>query len=507
MEDLAEPLADREGPRFQVLDVGVDAPLRLTLDPADRWLDDFVGGAAFLDCDADGDADMYLTTGHGPNRLYRNDAGGFTDLQATSVAYPDLHSTGASTADYDGDGDPDLFLNVQFAANRLLRNDGDCRFTDVTEEAGLGDTYRSLHSYWIDIERDGDLDLYVANWAEPLPEGASGRPLAHPDEFWINRGDGTFEDRSDLLPQATAESFAMTGAFLDFDGDGDYDLFQINDRGASIVPNRLYRNDAAPRELPAFVDVSDMQGFNADPDGMGLAVGDFNLDGRADFFTTGNFESLLMRQGSHYVDSALALGLDVDARLTWGGVAADFDADGDEDLFYVDSSFFDAGFGDTDAYRGPAFHQRNDIDSAGGFLRRPLEGDLGRLEHWRANAGADIDGDGVQDLYLGTVERAPMLAFTNPPRIAEVVEVRLHGTRSNTEGRGAVVRAVVGDRVMTRWPGASDPWSCGVPTWTHFGLGRATAIDRLEIEWPSGVRQEVLDVPSGVRIHVEEPPE
>ena len=508
-EPLSETFADREGPRFQVLDVGVDVPLTLAQDPADRWLDDFAGGAAALDCDGDGDADLYVTTGVGPNRLYRNDGGLFTDLNDASVGYPELLSTGASTADYDDDGDPDLFLTVQFDDNRLLRNDGDCQFTDVTGAAGITSPWRSLHSYWIDIERDGDLDLYIANWADPLPEGSDGRPDAHPDQLWVNVGDGTFEERSELLPAATRESFAMTGAFLDFDNDGDYDLFQVNDRGAFIVPNRLYRNDAEAGELPVFIDVSEQQGFDAAPDGMGLTVGDYNLDGRADFFTTGNFESLFVRQGSRYVDSALAMGFPFEGglHLSWGGITADFDADGDEDLFFVDSLFFDSGFGDLAPYRGDASHFRNDLRSDFRFVDRPLEGLLSTPQHWRANAGTDFDGDGIPDLYLGTVERPPVLAFTNPPRIAEVVEVRLHGTTSNSEGRGAVVRGIAGDVEMTRWPGASDSWSCGTPTWTHFGLARATQLDRVVIEWPSGTVQEILDVPSGVRLHVVEPAE
>jgi len=504
-EPLAVPAADPRGPRFQVVDLGVKTPLSLPHDPEDRWLDDFVGGAAFLDCDDDGDADLYLTTALGPNRLYRNDGDIFTELDAPAADLDGVYSSGASTADYDRDGDADLFVTVQFEPNRLLRNDGDCTFSDATDDAGLADSYRSLHSYWVDIERDGDLDLYVANWGEGLPEGAGGRPPAFPDQFWLNRGDGTFEERSDLLPPETAESFAMTGAFLDFDNDGDYDLFQVNDRGAQIVPNRLYRNDAEPGGLPRFVDVSDQQGFNGEPDGMGLAVADFNLDRRADFFTTGNFEELLLRQGSHYVDAAVAMGLHNDARLTWGGVAADFDADGDEDLFYVDSSFFDGGFEETDAYRGEAYHYRNDLTGPSRFERRPLEGMLADLHHWRANAGVDVDGDGLPDLYLATVERTPLIALTNPPPGSGVVEVRLRGTLSNTEGRGAVVEATVGDVVLTRWPGAADPWSCGVPAWSHFGLGEATSIDQVVVRWPSGVVQQVNDVPAGVRLFVEEP--
>jgi hypothetical protein len=300
----------------------------------------------------------------------------------------------------------------------------------------------------------------------------------------------------------------MTGGFFDFDDDGDFDLFQVNDRGAYIVPNRLFRNDAdGPGEPPVFEDTTAREGFTSDPDGMGLAIGDFDLDGRADLFTTGSFEVLWLRTNSRYVDSTLATGFTPPApgRLSWGGVAADFDADGDEDIWYVDSMFFDDGFDDTDPYRGPAFYYRNDLSHESRFVRRPLEGAPGELEHWRGNAGVDFDGDGVPDLYNATVERAPTMIFTNPGPSARGVEVRLHGVSSNTEGRGAIVRATVADRVMTRWPGGSDPFSCGIPTWMFFGLGRDDAIERLEITWPSGIVQQVLDIPAGTRLHVREP--
>ena len=503
---LGPSTANGEGSGFQAMIPGVEAPITLVRNPDDRWLDDFAGGAAILDCDGDLDADLYVTNQGGANHLYRNDRGRFVELDAGQAGLSDAISAGASTADYDGDGDPDLYVTVQFESNRLLRNDGDCRFEDVTDEAGLSDPWRSIHSYWADIDRDGDLDLYVTNWAGARPEGDREAPVPHPDQLWVNQGDGTFADRSDVLPEETARSFGMTGAFIDFDDDGDFDLFQVNDRGAHMVPNRMYRNDARPGALPEFTEVTDQYGLNADPDGMGLLVADFDLDGQADFFTTGNFESLFLRRGSRYVDSALSLGFPFEggALLSWGGVAADWDVDGDEDIFYVDSRFFDGGFEDTAPYRGEAFHYVNQWPDALQFERKELRAVLGGREHWRANTATDFDGDGIPDLYLGTVERAPILALADPPDRPRGIEVRLQGRTSNTEGRGAVVRMTVGDRVMTRWPGAATPFSCGTPTWMWFGVDAEKA-DRIDILWPSGIEQTRFDVPAGVRIHLEEP--
>jgi len=487
----------------------LDHVTSLAFDVDDRWLDDFSGGFAALDCEGDGDIDLLFTSSTSTNTMYLNDGqAGFTELPETGAEFPDDMTASASVADFDRDGDIDILLLNQYQPNRLLENDGTCHFTDLAEELGLLDEHRSLHSTWIDFDRDGWLDLYLTNWGNARGEDEPGIPAdPHPDRFWLGGPDG-FTEVTEQLPADTQAGFGMVTAFFDVDDDGDYDILQTNDRGAFFVSNRLFRNDGKSADGAwTFTDITDAMGFTLVLDGMGLAFGDVDRDGDADIFNAGSFETLFIREGDFYVDAGLASGLVAPDpyTLSWVGTFFDPDADGDVDLLYIESLFFDLGIEFIDTYRGPAYYFQNDWDTSQTLNLQALEGTAGGEHLWRAQGTFDINGDGWDDVITSTVEGSPLLFLTNPTPGRNVVQVRLHGTVSNTEGRGAIVTLTTGPREQLRWPGAVEAYAIGTPPWMSFGVGGLTEVGPLRVEWPSGIVQEIPSVPAGTIVHVTEP--
>jgi hypothetical protein len=344
LEELAPPmhLSGRPllyHPQDYGEDPGLDHVTELVFSEEDHSLDDFSGGFAALDCDLDGDVDLAFTSGCGHNRLFLNDgAGMFFEHTGSGFERPGERSAGASVADFDRDGDPDILVLNQFDPNRLLVNDGSCNFEDVAPALGLDDEHRSLFATWVDLDQNGWLDLYLGNWGEAVPVDADVA-TPEPDRLWLADGQGGFVELSDQLPAALHGNYAMTTGFLDFDGDGDLDLFQTNDKGAYGARNQLFRNDGVSLDGVELVDVAVAAGFDLQIDGMGLAFLDIDLDGDPDVVNTGDYETVMVNHGDFFVDSGAALGLSGPGLgpLSWAVVAFDPDSDGREDIFFVRS--------------------------------------------------------------------------------------------------------------------------------------------------------------------------
>ncbi|MEE2828374.1 MAG: CRTAC1 family protein [Myxococcota bacterium] len=505
------PAAPVEDPALFVLaGDGIQHEHLLQYSTDDRWLDDYGGGMAAMDCDGDGDIDLFFTVSLGEDRLYRNLGDG--RFEEVSDALPELTgvSTAATAADFDNDGDPDLLVLSQHSSNALLVNQGDCRFEDGTEEAGLTGSSRSVHASWVDLDRDGWLDLYVTNWAEPSPDGPVGlAPVAQADRFWRSRGDGTFADHSADLPDASRESLGMVTGFFDYDQDGDADLLMSNDRGILFGPHRLFRNGGQDDDGGFLLeDATTETGFDLEMNGMGLALSDIDGDEDVDVLLTGNFETILQwQEPGLYIESGLALGLnnyDPDV-VSWAGIFLDADADGDEDLYFVQSSVFPHGFFDVQTYgRTPLFF-RNDIRSEGRFNPVAFDGAGADEQVTRSLLAEDFDGDGLPDVAHGNVQSVPRVLRTSPAGAGSVLVVELQGSRSNRDGRGAVVRVHAQDGVQTRWVGAVEPFGSGSSLRAYFGLGDAQEADRIEVLWPSGIHQDIGAQPTGYRIRITEP--
>jgi hypothetical protein len=496
-------------------DFGIDHFTALVFaGETDRWLDDFTGGFAALDCDGDGDVDLLFTSGDGEHGLYLNDGTGhFARDDEAGVAFPGDLTASASTADFDRDGDADVLLLNQFANPRLLVNDGTCRFDDQAQERGLAnpDALRTLHANWADLDNDGWLDLYLSNWASAVGEDQPGvPPEPHPDRLFLSDRAGAFVEFSEQLPADTQVNLGMVTAFFDREGDGDLDLYQTNDRGRHFVGNRLFRNDGRDGEGRwSFADVTEEAGFANDPDGMGLAFADVDGDGDADIFNSGDFETLFVDDGGDgvYVESAAALGLlpSENFTLSWGGSWFDPDADGDPDLVYVESFFFDWGLEQLEQYKGLAYYYENRVGEDGRLHWTNFTSAFGERQTWRAALTLDVNGDGFEDFVTSVVEGNPLIFLTNPTQGRDVVQVRLKGRSSNLDGRGARVSLLVGEREQVRWPGAVDVYSTGAPTWMTFGLGEEEAAGPLRVYWPSGILQQVSEVEAGTVLEITEP--
>ena len=274
------------------------------------------GGVVVLDFDGDGLHDIYAVNSVGPNVLYRNNGDStFTETAAAAgIDDPEGRGNGGCAADYDNDGDQDLFV-TNYGPSRLFRNDGGS-FADVTVSAGVmdsGDAFRNTGCAWGDYDRDGFVDLvFVRHLYE------SHRRMFQTREFldaiarlvlYRNNGDGTFTDTTAILgnvsgpkdPGYGGQAGNIWGAgfqpgWADFDNDGDLDLYVVNDLGTDIQRNVLWRNDgAADGGAWAFTDVSRGSGADASVFGMGIAVGDYDLDGYLDIFVTNIRDNVLLR--------------------------------------------------------------------------------------------------------------------------------------------------------------------------------------------------------------------
>ena len=490
-------------------------------------------GAAFLDYDRDGLVDVYLVNGakqgsEGPgNALYRNTGNGvFVDVTDKAGVRDRRWGLGAAAADYENDGWIDLYV-TNYGRSTLYRNNGDGTFTDVTDQAKVGKTGYSAGATFGDYDRDGWLDLFVTNYIEFDPNAASakgkgcsykGVPVfCGPGGFkgganvlYHNNHDGTFSDVTKAAGvEATEPHYSFTAVFEDFDADGWPDLFVANDSTA----NYLYRNLGNGK----FKEIGLESGVALSEDGraqasMGVAIGDYNNDGRPDIFVT-NFSddvSNLYRNDGNMMFSdqvhALGLGRPSLPMLKWGTLLEDFDNDGLKDIFVANGHIYP----DVDKHPvNTTYRQWLQIFRNAGsrFVEAGEAAGLqapGRLAARSAIAG-DINNDGGMDVLVTQIDGPPVL-FLNRSRRGGWLTLDLEGRKSN--------RSAIGARVHIR-AGNVDQWSSVRSGGSyisqndlrvHFGIGAASVIDSVDIEWPSGAKSHRTNVqPNQILKIVEEP--
>jgi hypothetical protein len=487
------------------------------------------GGVGLLDFDGDGWLDVYFVQG-GPfpagqsasqdgDRLFRNKTDGtFEDVTERSglTAPARGYGHGVAVGDYDNDGLPDLFV-TRWRKYALYRNKGNGTFEDATARAGLGgDRDWPTSAAFADLDRDGDLDLYVCHYLKydetsprrcSHPESPSNHecnPLdfdALPDHVFRNDA-GRFVDVTEAAGLFESAGRGLGVVAADFDGDDRVDLFVANDMSA----NYLYRNKGGFR----FEEVGIVAGAAASAEGgykagMGVACGDLDGDGKIDLAVTNYYgESTTFYRnlgGGMFADHSDAIGLSAPTRLLLGfGIAFfDFDNNGRLGVLSANGHVLDPRprFPWMMPLQSLVMDSRGrlvDVSARAGALFQPVH--LGR-----GLAAGDLDNDGRVDA-LAVCQNEPVVYLHNQARrdsTRHFIMLRLEGTRSNRDGIGASVTIECAGRrwVGVRYGGGSYQ-SANDPR-LHFGVGAATKVDRVEVRWPSGTidRFSGLEVDTG----------
>jgi enediyne biosynthesis protein E4 len=483
-------------------------------------------GCAFLDYDNDGWQDILLVNGsdwpghqkqRSTLRLYRNNRNGtFTDVTRAAGLDVEMYGMGAAIGDFNNDGYPDIFVTC-VGQSRLFRNTGKGTFVDVTRGSGLGGrTAFSTSAMWLDVDRDGFLDLFVCNYVRWSPErdvfcSLDGKQKSYctPEAYrgetcWLfrNRGNGTFEDVTATCGIFDSSSKALGVALIDHDQDGWPDIFVAND----TQPNKLYRN----QRNGTFKDVALQAGVALSSDGkaragMGVDVGDFDNSGSAGIAIT-NFEGemigLYRRSGSGtYRDVATEAGVGAPSRnlLGFGCLFADVDLDGRLDLITVNGHIDDT--------------VRN-IRGNVGYAQRPQlfmnQGD-GRFRDVSAAVGTgfaqarvgrglafgDFDRDGDVDILMTTNNGPAVLLRNDQTGGNRSVRFRLRGTTSNRDAIGSTVRIVHDGITQSRMVRSGSSYLSQSELPVTFGVGRRDRIERAVVTWTNGRTEEVKQLSAG----------
>ncbi len=501
-----------------------------------KWLPETMGpGCAFIDYDNDGYPDILLVNGEDwpghphagattPKLYHNNRDGTFTDVTRKAGLDVPMFGLGVAVGDYDNDGFDDLFITA-LGQSHLFHNNGNGTFTDVTKTAGLwGPSEFSTSAAWVDYDRDGKLDLVVANyvqWTEQTdlyctldgahksyctPESYKGTSV----RLWHNLGGGKFEDATQKAGLGDPTSKSLGIAILDYNADGWPDILIAND----TQPNKLYLNkkDGTLEERA----VSSGIAFSEDGvarAGMGVDAADYDRSGRPSVLIS-NFSnqmvSLYHNEGNGlFVDEApqSEVGRATLVTLGFGCFFFDYDNDGWPDIFVADGHIEDAieRVQKRVTYAEPAHLFRN----LGGGKFTEVTAQMGSAfaapRVARGAAYADIDNDGFLDVLV-TTNAGPAFLFQNEGGSNHSLRLKLVGTKSNRDGIGAVVRVTSNDSKDKQWKmlRSGSSYLSQSELVLTFGLGAQTKADTVEIQWPCGQLDRLANVNAGQTVTVEE---
>jgi hypothetical protein len=491
-------------------------------------------GVAIFDYDNDGWPDIFLVNGtrlegfpagQGPtNRLYRNNHDGtFTDVTAkaglTSSSATPGWGQGVCVGDYDNDGWEDLYVTY-YGKNRLYHNDHGV-FTEVADKAGVAGSGKAWGTgcAFVDYDRDGRLDLVVANYVDfdlatapapgerptciwkGVPVMCGPRGLAGAKNIlYHNRGDGTFEDVTTKAHiDRTDGHYAFSVSTLDFDEDGWPDIFIACDSTPSI----LYRNN----HDGTFTDVAVTAGaaFNEDgreQAGMGSTVADFNGDGHLDIFKT-NFSddtsTLYKNNGDGtFTDATSAAGLGLYTQyLGWGTMFLDFDNDGWPDLILVNGHVYPEVDSQHlgSSYREPRILYHNNGDGTFSDISASGGSGITTTASSRGLAVGDLWNDGRMSAVINNMNAAPSLLVNQIRNSNHWVAVHTVGTKSNRDGIGARIRVKTATRILVDEVRSGSSYISNSDMRVHLGLGKTDKIEWVEIHWPNGLTERFTNVP------------
>lgn len=447
----------------------------------------FSAMSLFIDCDNDGFKDLFVAR-FGRSALFRNKGDGtFKDISHTSELPYERNTVAAVAMDYDRDGDLDLYLGNYFpdvdltavkttkllhdsweaarngGTNTLLRNEGGCRYVDVTKESGLGDTGWTLAIGTGDLDKNGWIDLYMANDFGP-------------DKMYRNNGTGTFTDVSEQAFGVDTKK-GMNAELGDYDNDGWLDIYVTNITEPFLNEcNMLWRNNGDF----TFTDVS-MATQTCDTDwGWAGKFIDIENDGRLDLYVLNGFIS---GGEGEYIDILMPIILDSDVDLSdtmsWPP---------------LDGMSF-SGNEQNRLFRNKGNHAFEEVATKHG---------VGDLRDGRGLVIADFDNDGGQDMYVINSNHDAILYRNQIGAKSNWLEIRLEGVDSNRDGIGTRVTAVAADEQFYRETNAGNGYQGQGTSYVHIGLGTHGNVDKLIVDWPNGKRQVFENVKAKMRYRLEE---
>jgi len=502
--------------------------LKNSVSPQRYSIETMTGGVALFDYNNDGLLDIFFTNGaeipslekSNPsfyNRLFHNNGDGtFTDVTEKAGLSGVGYSMGVAAGDYDNDGFVDLYV-TGFNRNQLFHNNGDGTFSDVTEKAGVNGIVAgrgkpwSVAAGWFDYNNDGLLDLFVVNYLDysistaHICETSNIVDYCSPNEYrgtpnilYRNNGDGTFTDVSEHSHISQNVGKGMGVAFADYDGDGFTDIFVSND----TFPSYLLHNNGDG----TFSDVALLAGVAYDETGktvagMGTDFRDIDNDGRPDIFLAAMYgESFPFYHNlgnGQFEDVTDATGLTaMTISLTaWGTGIFDFDNDGNKDIFAAGSAILDNSMEvnhrpyplPNALYRNLGHMVFKDVSAqAGASFSLPAA--------HRGAAFGDLNNDGKIDIVATVLNGKPQLLMNRTSNHNHWLILKLVGVTDNRDGLGTRVKITTANGVQYNEATTAVGYNSSSDKRVYFGLGNATVVDRIDLAWPTGVKQVLRNV-------------
>ena len=514
--------------RNEIKSSGITFVLRNSVSPQRYSIETMTGGVALFDYNNDGFLDIFFTNGaaipsldkSNPsyfNRLYRNNGNGtYTDVTAVAGLAGAGYSMGLAAGDYDNDGFVDLYI-AGFDRNQLFHNNGDGTFTDVTAKAGVqglipgsGKAW-SVTAGWIDYNNDGKLDLFVVNYLSYKLDSAA---LCHvnklpaycaPNDFvgtsnilYRNNGDGTFSDVSTQSHISQYVGKGMGVAFADYDDDGFEDIFVSNDS----YPNFLLHNngDGTFTDVAAISQVAYSDNGKTVA-GMGVDFRDLNNDSRPDIFHTAMFgDSFPLYENTgagQFADVTTKSGLTNETSTTtaWGAGIVDFDNDGNKDIFTADAAILDNAMAvEHRPYALPNKILRNKGNMTFEDVSAKAGASFAVAAAHRGAAFGDLNNDGKVDAVVTVLNGHPDILINQTVNQNHWIILKLVGVADNRDGLGTKIKIVTASGSQFNEATTAVGYNSSSDKRVHFGLGNDTVISRLELSWPTGVKQVLTDV-------------